>query len=116
MTAVVLYREEVVELTVKELLQLALVELVLVSVVPRVVVEDCHQRMHRTLELSRHSAGRTGTPRQRFRVEITTHRSRDGRRGALTWLQSQASVAKRRAAACLSVIEEKPCSPSSLRG
>lgn len=52
---VVLYREEVVELAVQELLQLALVELVLVSVVPRVVVEHCHQRVHRTLQLSRHS-------------------------------------------------------------
>lgn len=71
---VVLYREEVVELAVKELLQLALVELVLVPIVPRVVVEHRHQRVHRTLELSRHSAERTGTPRQRFRLEITKNR------------------------------------------
>lgn len=71
MTDVVLYREEVVELAVKELLQLALVEFVFVSIISRVVVEHCHQRMHRTLQLSRHSAERTGTPRQRFRLEIT---------------------------------------------
>lgn len=67
----VLYREEVGELAVKELLQLALVQLVFVPIVSRVVVENCDQRIHRTLELSRHSAERTETRHQRFRVEIT---------------------------------------------
>lgn len=45
----------------EELLQLALVEFVLVAVISGVIVEDGYQRIHRTLELSRHSAGRTGT-------------------------------------------------------
>lgn len=67
----VLYREEVGELAVKELLQLALVEFLLVSIISRVVVENCYQRIHRALELSWHSAERTGTRRQRLRVEIT---------------------------------------------
>lgn len=67
----VLYREEVGELAVKELLQLALVEFVFVSIVARVVVENRYQRIHRTLELSRHSAERTGTGRQRVRGGIT---------------------------------------------
>lgn len=66
-----LYREEVGELAVKELLQLGLVEFVFVSIISRVVVENCYQRIHRTLELSWHSAERTGTRHQRFRVEIT---------------------------------------------
>lgn len=112
----VLYREEVGELAVKELLQLALVEFVFVSVVSRVVVENCYQRIHRTLELSGHSAERTGTRRRRFRGEMTENRSGDVWRDALTWLESHASVAKRRGAACLSVIEEKLSLPSSLRG
>lgn len=51
-----LYRQEVGELTVEELLQLALVEFVFVSIVSGVVVENCDQRIHRTLELARHSA------------------------------------------------------------
>lgn len=59
-----LYREEVGELAVEELLQLALVELVLVSIVSRVVVENSYERVHRTLELSRHSAGRTRSGEQ----------------------------------------------------
>lgn len=54
--------------------------------------------------------------RQRFGGEITKSQSGDVCRGALTCLESHASVAKRRSAACLSVIEEKLCSPSSLRG
>lgn len=57
----VLYREEVGELAVKQLLQLALVEFVFVSIISRVVVENFYQRIHRTLELRRHSAERTGT-------------------------------------------------------
>lgn len=68
------YREEVGELAVEELLQLALVEFVLVAVVSGVIVENGYQRIHRTLELSRHSAGRTGTgpeKRRRFREETT---------------------------------------------
>lgn len=54
------YREEVGELAVEELLQLALVEFVLVSIISGVVVENGYQRVHRALELSRHSAGRKG--------------------------------------------------------
>lgn len=53
-----LYREEVSELTVEELLQLALVEFVFVSVISRVVVENRYQCIHCTLELTRHSARR----------------------------------------------------------
>lgn len=51
-----LYREEVGELAVQEFLQLALVELVLVSIVSRVVVENCYQCIHCTFQLARHSA------------------------------------------------------------
>lgn len=57
----VVYREEVGELAVKELLQFALVEFVFVSIVSGVVVENGYQRVHRALKLSRHSAQRTGT-------------------------------------------------------
>lgn len=53
-----LYREEISKLTVEELLQLALVEFVFVSIISRVVVENGYQCIHRTLELTRHSAGR----------------------------------------------------------
>lgn len=112
-----LYREEVGELAVEELLQLALVEFVLVSIVSGVVVEDCYERVHRTLELSRHSAGRTRNGEQpaiQGRKSPKANPARSG--GALTCLESHASVAKRRSAACLSVIEEKLGSPSSLRG
>lgn len=56
-----LYREEVSELTVQKLLQLAFVELVFVSIVSRIVVENCYQRIHCTLELAWHSAGRMKT-------------------------------------------------------
>lgn len=51
-----LYRQEVGELAVEQLLQLALVEFVFVSIVSGVVVENCDQCIHRTLELARHSA------------------------------------------------------------
>lgn len=51
-----LYRQEVGELAVEELLQLALVEFVFVSIVSGVVVENSDQCIHRTLELARHSA------------------------------------------------------------
>lgn len=112
-----LYREEVGELAVEELLQLALVEFVLVSIVSGVVVENCYERVHRTLELSRHSAGRTRNgeqPAVQGRKSPKANPAMSG--GALTCLESHASVAKRRSAACLSVIEEKLGSPSSLRG
>ena len=56
-----LYREEVSELTVQELLQLAFVELVFISIISRVVVENCYQRAHGTLKLARHYAGRIET-------------------------------------------------------
>lgn len=45
----------------EELLQLALVQFVFVSIVSRVFVENCYQRVHRALELTWHSAGRTVT-------------------------------------------------------
>lgn len=56
-----LYRKEAGELAVQQLLQLALVELQFVSIVSRVVVENCYQSIHCTLELARHSAGRRET-------------------------------------------------------
>lgn len=61
MLNVVSYREEVGELAVQQLLQLALVEFEFVSIVSRVVVENCDQCIHGTLELARHSAGRMRT-------------------------------------------------------
>lgn len=51
------YREEVRQLAVQQLLQLALVQFIFVPIIPRVVVENRYQRVHRALELARHSAG-----------------------------------------------------------
>lgn len=50
----IFYRQEVSELAVEQLLQLALVEFVFVAVVSRVVVENRDQRVHGALELARH--------------------------------------------------------------
>ena len=109
------YREEVSELTVEELLQLALVQFVFIPIISWVVVENCYQRVHRALELTRHSAGRTlcGFLEMKMLYYFLTQ-ERDVTTGEnfLTCLESHTNVSRRRSTACLLANEEKLSWPS----